>query len=169
MPNKDLNVNVHENIGVSDMACSVTVYSDKLLSFLVQYEESRINKALAEGHYLEAIGSLHIQVSEQLRFLLIKKVKRHENIPLDYCDKRFKTVLEWIKNLKDAELYKISYVFHRISKKEWEELNGLNTLRNKFSHSFEERKKYSEQKIKSIIDKAKLIEKRLRKEVDTNR
>jgi len=169
--NKDnLKINVHGKIAVNDLPCSVTViekYSNALLKFLVKYEESKIDKALNEGHYLEAIGALHIQISEQLRYLLIKKAKGHENIPLDYEDERYKTVLEWVKKLKDVDLYMISYIFKRISKKEWGELKGLNTLRNKFSHSFKERKRYSERQINTIISEAKSIEKRLQQEVST--
>lgn len=142
-------------------------YSEKLLSFLVKYEETKVDECLNKGYYLEAIGTLHIRISEQLRFLLIKKVKGHENIPLDYNDERFKKVVEWVKDLRDYDLYRISYIFNRINKEELGDLNGFNKLRNRFSHSFSKRELYSEKQIKGIINKVKEIERRLTEEVKT--
>jgi hypothetical protein len=33
------------------LTSAVKAYSDKLFNFLVQYKESKIDKALSEGHY----------------------------------------------------------------------------------------------------------------------
>lgn len=141
-------------------------YSEKLYSFLIEYDEIKTNKILDEGYFLEAIGCLHIQISEQLRFLLIKKVKGDVNIPLDYSDNRFNAVVDWVKSLKDYNLHQISYIFKRINKNERDDLHSLNNLRNKFAHSLSERKCFSDRQIKNIIKKSQEIEKRLKVECE---
>lgn len=141
-------------------------YSQKLVSFITQYESHKILGLLEQKYCLEAIGTLHIQISEELRFLLTKRVKGHENIPLDEEDNKYKNVLEWIKNLKDYNLYQISYIFGRITKEERTKLITLNTMRNKFAHSFEDRKNYSKKLIKQIVEENMIIEERLNQEVN---
>ena len=137
-------------------------YGKRLLFFITKYGESSLDDLFSKGYYLEAIGTLHIQISEELRLLLTKRIKEHERIPLDLEDSRYKKVLKWIEELKDHNLYEISYIFSRITKKELDQLTELNSLRNAFAHSFDKRKNYSELKIRNIIGNAKKVERRLK-------
>ncbi len=136
-------------------------YANNLMFFISKYKEAEIDSCISNGHYLEAIGTLHIQISEQLRLLMIKRIKGLESIPIDYNDRRFKKVIKTIKWMKDSELYDFAFIFKRIDEIQYNKLKQLNALRNDFSHSFKERKKYSEKQIKTIINKSKGVEKHL--------
>ncbi|MCX6814293.1 MAG: hypothetical protein NTY20_01415 [Candidatus Aenigmarchaeota archaeon] len=148
-----------ENIKIQD---TVETYTKRLFSFITKYDERKVDECIAKGFYLEAIGTIFIQISEQLRFLLLKRIKGHENIPLDEGDPRYKKVLELIKKMKNFQINDYALIFNRINESEYKKLNRLRELRNDFSHSFDEREKYSELKIKRIINDAKMIERKLR-------
>lgn len=143
-------------------------YADQLYLFIRKYDENEVNECMNQGHYLEAIGTIFIQISEQLRFLMVKRIKEHESIPLDPVNLKYKSVLKQIKKMNDYQLYEFAFIFGRISKKEYAQLEALRKLRNKFSHSFEEREQYEDEHIKQIIDDSKPIEKRLRELVENN-
>jgi len=142
-------------------------YAQKLYTFITEYSQTKINDCIRDGYYLEAIGSLHIQLSEQLRFLLIKRIKGHENIPLSKKNNRYNEVVTWVKGLKDFQLYVVAHIFARIDDDEKGQLNALNTLRNNFSHTFEKRKDYSDTCIQNIIKDAQKIEIRLKQDIET--
>jgi hypothetical protein len=122
---------------------------------------------MAQGHYLEAMGTLFIQISEQLRFLLIKRIKEHEAIPADPKDSRYVRVWKQIRSMKDYQVYDFALLLGRINQEEYRKLNKLRDARNDFSHSFEKRNKYSEDELRDTISEAQKVEQRLRQEVAT--
>lgn len=137
---------------------SAEEYTARLSAYITEYSEEKINDCLEKGYFLEAIGTLQIQISLQLRFLLIKKIKGENNIPLDYENERFKKVLEWLKQIKDYELFRIAYIYERIDERQICLLTEFNKIRNRFVHSFQQRKINTENKIKSSINHIKEIE-----------
>lgn len=141
---------------------TVESYSQDLLFFITKYTENKIDECISKGYYLEAVGNVFIQISEQLRFLMVKRLKEHEGIHLDLRDERYGSVLKVIKEMKDYQLHELAFVLGRINKRELDQLNRLRKLRNDFSHSFEKRKKYSDEKIVEIINKSRKIERRLK-------
>jgi len=152
------------------MRDSITIerYSTDLFNLITSYREDKVDECISQGHYLEAIGSVFIQISEQLRFLLVKRIKGHENIPLDLENYRYKSVLKLIKEMNDYQLNQLAFILGRIDKREFDHLNRLRKLRNDFSHSFEKRKKYSEDEIKKIINNSRKVERKLRGLVEMN-
>jgi hypothetical protein len=142
-------------------------YYSELYYFINKYKESDVNNCMAQGHYLEAMGTLFIQISEQLRFLLIKRIKEHEAIPADPKDSRYVRVWKQIRSMKDYQVYDFALLLGRINQEEYRKLNKLRDARNDFSHSFEKRNKYSEDELRDTISEAQKVEQRLRQEVAT--
>lgn len=144
---------------------TIEQYSKNLWIFITtSYSEKHVKEALSYGHHLEAIGSVHIQISELLRFLLTKKIKEHENIPLDLLNPRFRSVIDKIKNLTDSKLYDDAFIYGRINEEELRKLKELNKLRNAFAHSYSKRENYTEDQVKNIIEECQEIERKLHQE-----
>jgi hypothetical protein len=141
-------------------------YQERLLEFLLAYKEDYLEECISQKHYLEAIGTLSIQIYEQLRFLIIKQIKKLNSIPLDSQNKRFNTTLEVVKAMKDYQLCRYSIIYDLISELEFKDLESFRELRNDFIHSFDKRSKHTEQGIKEQIDKMKIIERRIKQEVN---
>ncbi len=83
---------------------TVKEFTASLLHLLSEYDEDKIDECLSKNFYIEAIVYLHRHVFEQLRYLLIKKIKGAENIPLNEEDRRFKEIVPFIKNMADSTL-----------------------------------------------------------------
>lgn len=144
-------------------------YQDRLLNFLLKYEEDYLDKCIQQGHFLEAIGTLSIQIYEQLRFLIIKSIKQMYSIPLDNANRRYNVTLKVIKRLKDFQLSEYSLIYDILFGEEFEKLEKFRELRNDFIHSFERRENHTEISIKSLIEEIKIIERRLREVVNRYR
>ena len=141
-------------------------YQERLLEFLLAYREDYLAACISQKHYLEAIGTLSIQIYEQLRFLIIKQIKKLNSIPLDNQNKRYNITLEVIKAMKDYQLCRYALIYDLISETEFKDLEKFRKLRNDFIHSFDERAKHTELGIKEQIDKIKIIERRLKDDVN---
>ncbi len=138
-------------------------YADKLIHFILDYQEDRIDECLEKEYYIEAIVYLHRQIFEELRHLLLKKVKGDNNIPLEESDPKYKQVVPFLKNMTDDTLRRMAFIYGRINKPESGDIRALNTLRNQFVHAWnsKERERRSDQEIKNILEKVKIIERRL--------
>lgn len=145
---------------------TIEEYSTSIIHFLTTYTPRYVDECLSNSHYLEAIGSIHIQISEQLRFLITKNLKRYSAIPLDSSDKRYSKLIEVMSNLNFAELCDFTFILGLIDSNEYGDLKSFNTLRNKFSHSYEKRKDYTERSIKTLITKARKIERELSRKME---
>jgi hypothetical protein len=138
-------------------------YSDDLIAFILDYQEDKIEECFNKKYYIEAIVYLHRQIFEELRYLLLKKVKGDNNIPLEESDPKYKEVVPFLKRMADETLNRMAFIYGRIDKIELGKINALNTLRNQFVHAWnsKERELRKEDEIKDILDKAKEIERRL--------
>ncbi len=146
---------------------SVSKYSkliEKVISYLVEllkgisvYSEDKIRNDVKDKRWLEAIGTIHIQLTEELKYLFLKQTKTSFTIPLDNDDRRYKKITELMKGMRSKEVFDFALVFNLIKESEYDKLITFNTLRNDFSHSFKKRAKYPEEKIqRSIEDMIKL-------------
>ena len=140
-------------------------YQDRLFNFLLKYEEDYLDKCIQQKHFLEAIGTLSIQVYEQLRFLIIKSIKQMYSIPLDNTNRRYNITLKVIQRLKDFQLSEYSLIYNILSGEEFKKLEKFRDLRNDFTHSFDRRNGHTEQDIIEQIDKIKIIERRISEKV----
>jgi len=156
-------------VGVEVPEESPEEYQERLLSFLLVYREDFLDECISQNHYLEAIGTLSIQIYEQLRFLIIKKIKRLGSIPLDSGNRRYNITLEVIKAMKDYQLCRHALIYDLITEPEFEELEKFRELRNDFTHSFDRRNKHTEQSIMRQINKIKVIERRISEKVNRYR
>jgi len=68
--------------------------------------------------------------------------------------------------MTDDVLRRMSFIYGRIDKYESGNIKALNTLRNQFVHAWKskERENRTEQEIKTILNKSKIIERRLNNE-----
>lgn len=142
-------------------------YRDRLHASLTEYKEEKIRKCLEQKYYIEVIIELHRHIFEQLRYLLIKKIKGAENIPLDDGNPKYKRVVALMKEMNDFSLIDFSFIYGRVDEEQRGMIKELNTLRNAFAHAWmkESRGKYSENKIKSIIENAMAIEANLAQKI----
>lgn len=145
---------------------SLKKYTENLLSRISKYDESKIHKCIESKYYVEAIDNLHIQIYEELQFLIVKRVKHLNNIEIDENDPRFPLVLNMFRRIEGKALFDISFIFGRINVSQYNTLIKLNTMRNVFSHSFEKRANYKEREIISTLNKAIEIEKLLENAVN---
>lgn len=137
----------------------------KLNILISKYDEEKIKDCLSREYYLEAIGTMHIQISRLLRYSLIIKMIDSGNIPLQYDDKKFKKITAWLIGkaaIGDEKLYNIAYIFNEIDSNENQAVTFLNSIRNTFAHSFRGFSKYTNKQLTGAIDKVKPIEQRLR-------
>jgi len=141
-------------------------YKEKLFQALLEYKKDRINDCVRQGFYLEAVIYLHRNLFEELRFLLLEKIKGTENISFDEQDPRFKKFIELLKNMADSSLLNFAFIYGRVDDEERGKIKALNTLRNKFVHAWnkDERAKYSPKNVENIItDVMKIADKLLKK------
>lgn len=143
----------------------ISEYVKNLYTNIIKYEEKRLNECIYKGYFSEAILMLHIQITEQLRYLLQIQIEKMDNLPIDKPQIQEK-VEDFLKNMNSNSITRLANIYGRINDKESEILLGLNSMRNKFAHTFEERKKYDFGQMREIIDKSKKIESRLRKIVE---
>lgn len=138
-------------------------YSDNLIAFILNYQEDKIEECFNKKYYIEAIVYLHRQIFEELRYLLLKKVKGDNNIPLEESDPKYKEVVPFLKYMTDETLSRMAFIYGRIDKIELTKIKTLNTLRNQFVHAWKskEREQRKENEIKDILDKLKEIERKL--------
>ncbi|KKK93819.1 hypothetical protein LCGC14_2689100, partial [marine sediment metagenome] len=136
-------------------------YQERLWSLILEYQEDFLGECISQKHYLEAIGTLSIQIYEQLRFLITKKIKGLGSIPLDRRNRRYNVTLEVIKAMKDYQLCRYSLIYDLISESEFEDLEKFREMRNDFTHSFDRRDNHTEQEIIEQMDKIKVIERRI--------
>ena len=71
-------------------------YTENLLSSISNYNKERVKKCVKRRYYVQAIDDIHIQIYDELKFLLIKKIKRLTQIPIDENDLRFKLIIIYI-------------------------------------------------------------------------
>jgi hypothetical protein len=131
-------------------------YGDRLYESLSKYNEQKIRVCLEQKYYIEAIIELHRHIFEQLRYLLIKKIKGIESIPLDENDSRYRKVVILLKEMNDSSLLDFAFIYKRLTEEERGKIKELNTSRNVYVHAWlkERRRKYSEKQTKIIIDDA---------------
>ena len=144
---------------------NISEYAKNLYKDIIRYDEKRLNECIYKGYFSEAVLMLHIQITEQLRYLLQVQIEKMDNFPIDKLQKQEK-IEDFLKNMKSYSIISLATIYGRINDEESKILFELNSMRNKFAHTFEERKKYDFDQMKNIIDKSKNIEIRLRKLVE---
>lgn len=141
-------------------------YAKILLSSILEYDKERVKKCVRLKYYVQAIDDIHIQIYDELKFLLIKKIKRLAQIPIDEKDPRFKLVINIFERAEGKELFGLSFIFENIDVKQYYVLMKLNAMRNTFSHTFKERARYQNHEIINTIKKAMDIEGLLENDVN---
>ena len=144
-------------------------YADKLKDKFSEYDESRVEECLSEGFYTEAIVFLHRHIFEQLRYMLAKRIKGTENIPMDEEDPRYKKITKLLKRMKDFSLNDFAFIYKRIDEGTHAGLGELNSLRNTFVHAWNREdieEKYPDRTIQKILKHAIRIEKKLKRRID---
>lgn len=134
-----------------------------------RYSQERVEDAVKRGYFVEALTDLNVEITNQLRFLLIKKIKGLNNIPLDATNERYNKILNLIKRMTTELTIQYSYIFQRIDNREYSILTELNTARNKFDHTFSQRKSLPESKIRGLVKRAIKIQYRLSEMVTQER
>jgi len=134
-------------------------YTEELLELMSEYSEERLEECISNGFIIEAIVLLHRRLAEQIRVMLIKKIREELFLSPSKIDNRYDVVVPFLKDLKDSILNELAFIYDVINKEQLGKINALNTLRNKISHAlnFPQINEYSERAKLQIISEAKNI------------
>lgn len=134
-------------------------YSESLLDLMSEYNEVDLNKCISNNRIIEAIIILHRHLAEQIRFLLINKIREAEDIKPSKVDKRYEKIVDILKEMDDVDCFGFAFIYDIINNEQKGDISALNTLRNIFVHAFniKKRQKYSDNEILIIIEKAKNV------------
>ena len=131
-------------------------YSQELLDLISEYDKPTFQRWVTNNYFIESMVFIHRHLSAQLRYLLIKNYNRS---PTKLTCIKF---VEVIDRLDDIHINKFAYLLKIIDKVDLGNLNSLNTMRNKFVHPSEKRNDYTDTQIRSILQNAVDIEKKLK-------
>lgn len=127
---------------------SLREYVQITYNSLLKFESGKLNECIHKGYFAEAIIMLHVQLTSQLSILILR------SIPTD--NTKAKVIEEFFKRGEAYSLINLAFIYDHINKVDFDTLIRLNKLRNKFAHSFEDRKKVGFSEIREIIDSAKI-------------
>ncbi len=133
-------------------------YAKKIYEQIGKFDRNQLNDCIHKGYFAEAILMLHIQIVEQLSFLLLQNLPKEKN----------KETKDFLENAEAYSIINLAILFEHISSEEFEVLLILNKMRNKFAHTFWDRKKWDFTEIRRIIDSSKKIEERLSNSLKKN-
>lgn len=130
-------------------------YAKEIYENITKFDSIRLNECIHKGYFAEAILMLHIQITNQLSFLLLR------NLP---NEKKEKEVKGFFEKSNSYSIINLGFLYNHINKEEFKDLIELNQMRNKFAHTFDQRKKWDFAEMRKIIDSSKKVEERLRKD-----
>jgi hypothetical protein len=140
----------------------MSTYATQLLIGITSYNPTCVMDCLAKGYYTEAVTEIQIQLTEQMRLLLIQRTKSLNGIPLNNKNPRYKIAKELYQRMDESVVGKFAFINDIISEEQFNQFKELNAIRNKFAHTYRERKKCSDQQINRLFQQLIPFEKELR-------
>ncbi len=145
-------------------------YTNFLFDFTkLKYSEQRIRELIACGCWAEVLTELDIEITNQLKFLFLKRTKNLNGIPLDNTNQSYRVALDIVKKMTTYSVIGLAYAFKIINVSEYNALTRLNKMRNVFDHSFTERESEKERQVIVTVNRVIKIQRRLSGEVEEAR